>query len=448
MRKTKTTSAGLMTIPAGRVVQRLWGTNKHDGTPWEFFNVRSYASSQAKFGRTSSISYETGNGGSYRPCTHKIIDYGTPSLMSGPYQYAAVTQFGVTTNYDCTGLMGYVHTVFPDIGAFSGASDPRVLSDLPWDELSAQAWDAMRPSMTADNSILNFLYELKDFKRLANSIWARLNNRVGTDEVLRQAFGGVSKLSKRNSKAPLKDIAKSYLQYKFAWAPFISDIVSMYNALRNLEKRLSDLKKRAGKPQSRRYSTLVPGTTIPEIVLYQDYVGMPGGSVGDFSPRAKIRVVRHASEGVYYHANMRYSYQLPPEVNGIHGQIKAYMDALGFRLNPAIVWNALPFTFLVDWFFNVGEVLGRFSVDNLQIKVGISEFCQSAKSTLSISAYASLNWQQQYTERWYGEFPFRSYSASLYHRSVGLPSLRGSLNMQDPNAINLATASALVVSRR
>jgi len=79
-----------------------------------------------------------------------------------------------------------------------------------------------------------------------------------------------------------------------------------------------------------------------------------------------------------YHATMRFKYALP-DMSLIDNQIKAILDALGARWNPAIVWNAIPLSFLVDWIVGVGEFLEGLSVDNLEIPVVIEDFCHSVK---------------------------------------------------------------------
>jgi hypothetical protein len=45
------------------------------------------------------------------------------------------------------------------------------------------------------------------------------------------------------------------------------------------------------------------------------------------------------------------------------------LDTLGFELNPRIIWDALPFTFVIDWFFDVGGYLNRYSIDTLELPI-------------------------------------------------------------------------------
>ncbi len=47
--------------------------------------------------------------------------------------------------------------------------------------------------------------------------------------------------------------------------------------------------------------------------------------------------------------------------------LAAYLDALGFELNPRIIWDAVPFTFVLDWFFGIGSWLERHKYDTLEL---------------------------------------------------------------------------------
>jgi hypothetical protein len=76
---------------------------------------------------------------------------------------------------------------------------------------------------------------------------------------------------------------------------------------------------------------------------------------------------------------MRYRYPCPPELSTFAGKLRAFLDALGVNSNPQILWNAIPFTFLVDWVVNVSGFLRQFRVPNVTFQIEILDFCHSAK---------------------------------------------------------------------
>jgi hypothetical protein len=61
------------------------------------------------------------------------------------------------------------------------------------------------------------------------------------------------------------------------------------------------------------------------------------------------------------------------------------LDGLGLSLNPQIIWNAIPFTFLIDWVFGVSRWLGQFNVGNMDPVVNVLGALWSVKKTRSIT---------------------------------------------------------------
>jgi hypothetical protein len=59
------------------------------------------------------------------------------------------------------------------------------------------------------------------------------------------------------------------------------------------------------------------------------------------------------------------------------------MDAFGLSLNAATLWNAIPFSFVIDWVTNVGDLLDSWRVDNLTATCRIEAFTHSLKSAES-----------------------------------------------------------------
>jgi hypothetical protein len=103
-------------------------------------------------------------------------------------------------------------------------------------------------------------------------------------------------------------------------------------------------------------------------------------------------------EGVYskfvllptYRATVKYRYTLDvPDVS----KFKASLDALGIRLDPSIIWNAIPFTFIVDWFVSVSNFLEQFARDNIGTTIEIADFCSSVKA---IVQYGHLMRHREY----------------------------------------------------
>lgn len=62
----------------------------------------------------------------------------------------------------------------------------------------------------------------------------------------------------------------------------------------------------------------------------------------------------------------------------------AYLDALGVNLNPGIVWNAIPWSFVVDWLLKIGNLLDSFAMAWTEPLMIINQCCASIKRQRSI----------------------------------------------------------------
>lgn len=373
---TKTTSAGIVVSPAtGRIVSGY----TRDGTQYYYAPTTSASVEAAvnrKTGEDASLLSFTGRDGAFRPCTHTrkrwiahptvgpdnmIVRSGNTSTSPSAIIYGQ--SIGLSTQ-----LLNRNYVQF----SAEALKVPSVA--VQWDALATQALATMLPSITTDNSLLNFLVELKDFKRLKRALMqsSPLDYWINT---VKTAFG------QRDMDKPLARVAKFHLSVEFAWRPLIRDITRMYQDLTSLDKRIRDVIRRADTPQQRYYGTdlgAAPGTSVP---WQSAALGFKGGSelASYLSNLGKSRVSVYEDLPPRYHATVRYRYPVPPVLRTEAGRCRALLDTLGLNANPATIWNAIPFTFLIDWFVNVGGFLKGFRYDNVPIQSEITDFCHSVK---------------------------------------------------------------------
>nr|UUW21128.1 MAG: maturation protein [Sanya steitz-like virus 2] len=439
--KLKSSNVGSITIPAGAVNQTLWKGNT------KYINQnRGYAASgPIKLGTDGYIRYETGRGGSFRPCIQNELIFGDLNTSDAYPQFGTPSNpalwSGVTMS-TCSGLTRYALPALTSaITAAANSGKLRSVSDINWTELSARAYQAMRPTMAANNSLLNFVYELRDIKGMAHGVLNILHSRLYGVRALIRAISAGSHKAKT-----MKGLSSQFLAYNFAWRPFISDVLNLYTTMTNFEKKLSEFKKRALVPQSRRWTTTISNSGLTDALLASASVGVPGGSVGSFIPNATVRLRRDKDDGITYTATMRYIYDLPSVVNmTVDGLRKAALfDALGVRPSARILWNAIPFSFLLDWVTNIGKLLDRASLDNLQAQVRVSEFCHSAKASSKLRLTVQLNWMNQGNYQLYPETTHQAIVIKQYQRIVGLPSIAGTLSSSDMTPMQVALGGALL----
>jgi len=279
----------------------------------------------------------------------------------------------VVNGADSDSAKNCLTTLLSDIQTRGAAEMPTI------DEFASLAKNAMMPSLSDGNSLLNFLFELRDFKYLGRGIIDRFWNRspqtrIGVDgiiDTLWDAFG-----QKPWASRP-QNMSSAYLSWKLAWQPFYNDCKALYQKIISIKRRIQEFERRANQPQQRYYGKTyevdpIGGSYQSNWTDWSDY--------GMYALQRRTKKVETGTNKVRLTATMRYRYELPPELKSLDGALSAYLDVLGINGNPAIIWNAIPFSFVVDWFVNVGEFLESIRFDNVRPMTIISDFCVSQRS--------------------------------------------------------------------
>lgn len=184
------------------------------------------------------------------------------------------------------------------------------------------------------SQLLQFTRALRRFE------FRRASKILGLDK-LGQGAQSVPKNLRKDSKA----FANNYLEFHFGWSPLIKDIGDAVEVLQGP----------------------VPSTTVR-------------GRAGDTANLAYPGFINN-----YYEVTTRC--QLIAEVR-IENPNLRLASQLGF-VNPALVaWELVPYSFVVDWFANVGEFLGSFTdFAGLELVNPATTFCYLGKYTSTVPAF-------------------------------------------------------------
>lgn len=264
--------------------------------------------------------------------------------------------------------------------------------------LNEAALRALLPTIKAEVSILNTLVELKDFKRLPATL-TNIRNFVAS---LGRSVKRAPRLSLRNRRLrrhfrgigptiseALGVSADSYLSYNFGIAPFLDDVVGLYNALRRTKNRINDLLVRQGKRQHKYFTIHVPTNAVdvtsgpvscsPNGGQFSGTFQVPGYTGTLYSAGAMTwQVVREAipSKLATFRAQIEFNYHFT-QFQTENAQLLGLLDAVGVNLDPSIIWNALPWTFLVDWVVNISSWLGKRKMLNMEPIINITRYSWS-----------------------------------------------------------------------
>jgi hypothetical protein len=350
---------------------------------------------------------DTGTGGIFRPCIHttETNDFDAPFIRHRYFRGYGGTAY----------LQGIQGTV---ITGLVGSSLPFDAPD--WQALADEALRAMSPTSNDGISFINSLIELKDLKRM-NPVPSLLSLRK-KHPTLRQLAGN-KKLRRRFYRSTVKRLNNAFLNANLGIVPTVLDAVRIHDSLVSLTERLGALRRGANRRQQRHYTRVLTrndGTAYRN--SWQTSTAVTPGWVhpvradllgGGFRPNISLFKRYRWTDRPTYHATMRFTYTLPP-LGDFMTKALYFLDNFGIRFDPSVVWNALPFTFLVDYIVDVGGWLGQFARNNLPININLQEFCHS------------VSWRKEF-ELWiqYPDDPHPSFSTQTYINRFGPPNGRG-----------------------
>jgi hypothetical protein len=210
------------------------------------------------------------------------------------------------------------------------------------------AFYAVKPDLTS-LSIPNFLLELRDLPKLFQ-LW-------------------------KTKLAALVNLARARLNWSFGWKPFVADLETIKETLLSVYLQCVEWNRKAGDLIHRKHAFDPVSDTASGNFVYPS-----GTHKAYWSGSMDGRITAH----------LVFKTLKIPELETMETILKVYLDALGFELNPKIIWDAIPFSFVLDWFFEVGGWLQRFKSDTLELPVVLADSYLQYKEGLRCETY----WQR------------------------------------------------------
>jgi hypothetical protein len=255
--------------------------------------------------------------------------------------------------------------------------------------LLAVALKTMVPKIQAELSLPNSIYELKDMKSVPKTI-----------ESIRLLTGTAGKLAKvlveKTTRNKLRWGSDVYLQYKFNVKPLISDVSSIYAALSRTERRINDFISRQGRPKVAHFQRNLceyknsyeksPPSSLRQPIGWASTAMLDGSSSSERFVNYKPSV---------FHAQIEFSYYYS-RFQAEHARLLSLLDAYGINFNPAIIWNALPWTFVLDWLIGVSRFLNELHLGLMDPEVCIHRALWSIKRSRSILVQTSVSTPSNY----------------------------------------------------
>jgi hypothetical protein len=200
--------------------------------------------------------------------------------------------------------------------------DASVLSQAEFASALVEHYEKVRNPVKERISLANFLLELGDIKRTFTSIESFFNdpNRYA-DPVLAAEFG-------------IK--------------PFLADLNSINSSLLGLR---SDIDRLFGNASS---STVIRTEREVRILGYEEFVHDSSTPSTGGAIRPLGSDVKNPSARIVFHTTVSYD---TAELKGLRRALYSYSRCFGLSNPLKVAWNAIPYSFVVDWFLNVGSLL-------------------------------------------------------------------------------------------
>lgn len=174
-----------------------------------------------------------------------------------------------------------------------------------------------------------------------------------------------------------KEAGSRYLDYQFGWKPLINEIRSISTAIVNADRVLRQYERDAGGVVRRRMSfPMERSYSVTQVRNNVRPYYCPSSGTHSDGTTAQGKVFRSDEETIARWFSGAFTYYLPDgyySKGGIVDQVAQAKKLLGLTLTPSVIWNLAPWSWAVDWAFNIGDVLDNISdyvTDGLILRYG------------------------------------------------------------------------------
>jgi len=207
----------------------------------------------------------------------------------------------------------------------------------------------------------NFIFELKDLPGMLEDI--------GRLKLLRQLSRKSFNLEVASRAGNAKSLANVYLSYQMGWKPLISDLRKMIQLQDAVKNRIQDLDtlfnkngglhRTVGKKRAARPSTSNSPARAASPGLWSEVSSVSGSKLLDTALGFLLSVHYDRITTTEMWGSVRWtnSFVVPHHLTDQELLNRARSLVFGLQVTPKEVWDAIPWTWMIDWFGNYGDFL-------------------------------------------------------------------------------------------
>lgn len=183
-----------------------------------------------------------------------------------------------------------------------------------------------------------------------------------------------------------RNLGKHYLNVQFGWLPFLSDVRKMIQTYHQMDRIMKNTIHLNGKWIRRGGSVQTSESLRP--FSSNGTWGFAPGTVG-FEDPSKIRVegLDLSQEKIWFVGRFRYYIpNLERKMKNPAFRANFIRKVYGLTITPADLWEAMPWSWLIDYFSNVGDVMSNISSGYVDC---VAKYAYLMKTTTSQCAQTS-----------------------------------------------------------
>lgn len=268
--------------------------------------------------------------------------------LNHPYGCVAIREYGTRTGiYACVPTFDRVSVLTRSL--------PYLEKHPSLDISAAQrtAWHTMQEEFEGNISLINFIYELKDFRDIIKFARKQPLRKIGN--YMRRFWGKL----KKGKFDPTLPLAQAHLANEFAIKPLISDLVAIHKQLYDVVMDAQNEFKLAGMAGNTRHYSETFTESQPITPIYKKWYG----------------------DGFYeqtrFTATLDYSFTYE-----CRSFFRAAQKYWGLEFTAEALWNMMPFSFLLDYVYSVGKTVSIMEHDK-NVRTFVNQYCESLLTTKS-----------------------------------------------------------------
>jgi hypothetical protein len=239
---------------------------------------------------------------------------------------------------------------------FAGLSGPLDPDTGSPSSLGAGAYNRFKPKLSKFDGMQFVFDDIKDLPQQLKT----------TSKLFSDSYQTIVGKKRARELVMPKNVADQFLNYQFGWSPFLNDLSKLHKTYQNQDKHLGDLRRQNG-VWIKKGGNILSDVNIEEIpsdpmvgsvypALTTDYYSDPAG------PYVTSKLHKATSREAWFDGAFTfYAPELDSTNNnsgsGQYSKVIQLLHLYGIRVSPTVIWELTPWTWLVDWFSNAGDVI-------------------------------------------------------------------------------------------